>query len=39
MGNSEAAGNIVRLNKVIATNEEYRAEANASIADIKKARE
>lgn len=39
MGNTEAAGNIVRLNKLIATNDEYRAEAEASIGDITKARE
>jgi flagellar biosynthesis/type III secretory pathway protein FliH len=38
MGNSEAAGNIVRINALIATNDEYRAEAKSSIADIEKAR-
>jgi hypothetical protein len=38
MGNTEAAGNITRINALIATNDEFRAEAKSSIADIEKAR-
>jgi hypothetical protein len=38
MGNTEAAGNIERLNARMVTNEAYRQESITAIADIENAR-
>lgn len=38
MGNTEAAGNIERLQTRMAVNESYRQESITAIADIEKAR-